>query len=218
VILGTLAQALVIGKGDTTNVELRDNLIAYTGHIAVNLTASNYEFFDNTVVTGGGKGALSYRGATEVSGDRNLYWGTNRQERTLLLITDNGFYSDFDKYLAQTAIDQKSVSRDPKFASAPLASSNIDTERLEAAASNSLPFAKATLLKSVLTALPDALDLSPKTLCYSLPPCPRSRLTERPSSSGGQKSPSGISAESIANWSNVLTKTSNGMMLEQVIL
>lgn len=145
VILGSLAQALVIGKGDTTNVELRNNLIAYTGHIAVNLTASDYQFFDNTVVTGGGKGALSYRGATDVSADRNLYWGTNRQDRTLLLITDKGFYSDFNKYLAQTTIDQKSVSRDPRFPSAPLASSKIDTERLEAADTNILPIVRSHL-------------------------------------------------------------------------
>jgi nitrous oxidase accessory protein NosD len=147
VILGTLAQALIIGKGDTTNVEMRNNLIAYTGHIAVNLTASKYQFFDNIVVTGGGKGALNYRGATDVSADRNNYWGTSRQNSTLLLITDKGFYSDFGKYRAQNPIDQNSVSTDPKFPSAPVASSNIDTERLQAVGANIIPVVRSHLFR-----------------------------------------------------------------------
>lgn len=146
-ILGTLAQALVIGKGDTTNVEMRGNLIAYTGHIAVNLTASDYQFFDNMIVTGGGKGALSYRGATNVSADRNLYWGTRRQQRSLLVITDKGFYSDFKKYRAQTTLDQNSVSTDPGFLSVPVASSNIDTERLEKAETNRIPVMRPHLFQ-----------------------------------------------------------------------
>ena len=62
-ILGTLAQALVIGKGDTTNVEMRGNLIAYTGHIAVNLTASQYQFFDNIIVTESGPTSNRMRSA-----------------------------------------------------------------------------------------------------------------------------------------------------------
>lgn len=143
VILGTLAQALVVGKGDTTNVEIRDNLIAYTGHIAVNLTAAHYEFFDNTVVTGGGKGALNYQNAKDVSADRNLYWGTDRQKSTLLLINDRGFYSDFQKYRAQTTLDQNSVSRNPMFPSAPIASSTIDTERLMVAETFRIPVARS---------------------------------------------------------------------------
>lgn len=145
VILGTLAQALVIGKGDTTNVDIRGNLIAYTGHIAVNLTASKYQFFDNILVTGGGKGALNYRSAKDVSADRNTYWGTSRQERSLLVINDKGFYTDFNKYRAQTALDQNSISADPGFPSTPVASSNIDTDRLQVVELNRLPVVRSHL-------------------------------------------------------------------------
>ena len=145
VILGTLAQALVIGKGDTSNVEIRNNLIAYTGHIAVNLTASNYQFFNNTVVTGGGKGALNYRNATDVTADHNLYWGTTRQKSTLLLINDKGFYLDFNKYRTQSPVDQNSVSVDPNFPSAPVASSNVDTERLKSVDVNTIPVFRSHL-------------------------------------------------------------------------
>lgn len=145
VILGTLAQALVIGKGDTSNVEIRNNLIAYTGHIAVNLTASNYQFFNNTVVTGGGKGALNYRNAKDVTADKNLYWGTKRQNSTLLLINDKGFYSDFNKYRTQSNIDQNSVSVDPSFPSAPIAASNIDVEQLTSITVKSIPILRSHL-------------------------------------------------------------------------
>ena len=146
-ILGTLAQALVIGKGDTTNAEIRGNLIAYTGHIAVNLTASDYQFFDNIIVTGGGKGGLNYRGATDVQADRNLYWGTDRQQRSLLVITDGGFYTDFNKYLAQSTVDRNSVSRDPKFPSAPVASSSIDAQNLAKADLDRIPVERSHLFR-----------------------------------------------------------------------
>lgn len=90
---------------------------------------------------------MSYRGATDVSADRNLYWGTSRQASTLLLITDKGYYSNFDKYRAQTTLDRNSVSTDPGFPSAPVASSNIDMERLQKAETNNIPVMRPHLFE-----------------------------------------------------------------------
>ena len=139
IIIGSTFNAITLGHGNTTNVTIENNTLAYAGLGLVNFTASGYSVNNNILMTGTEKPVFSINGIEDYTADTNLFWNSDRAINPHIIRDDAGWHRDFEQYQSTTTNDVNSVYESPNFASAPLVVDSVDVGRLGEMTTTFLP-------------------------------------------------------------------------------
>ncbi len=128
VFAGSLANQVLLGHKNTTNVKILNNTFAFSGYFPITFTASNYEVFDNVMMLGHSGTFFGYTTASSLCGGRNLFFAA---ENCAGGINFNRYYRTFREFKQANPNQEKgSVYADPEFINAPKYMYVIDKKRI----------------------------------------------------------------------------------------